>query len=221
MWNKVISQQFLYTSKNYKINLVNISLGIIIALASVGNLARETTQGTFIYETFSEYLFCFGLYPMIIFSTLFKFKIRLSDIYATRSRNILLKQMIIQLLETLASLIVPWLVTIWITCKIKSLRISIFKIYFLLPFIYLILSCILVVLITLIFYWAFFNKIVVFLLSFVIVAIMFYCYRSWHNGVLYSFMIAITDWKVISEMIGINTLLFVMLELLVTQREIL
>ncbi|TSO26698.1 hypothetical protein [Lactobacillus sp. LL6] len=221
MWSKVIKHQFLYISKNYKINLVNISLGIIIALASVGNLARETTQGTFIYEVFSEYLFCFGLYPMIIFNTLFKFKIRLSDIYATRSRNILLQQMIIQLLETLISLLVPWLVTIWISCKIKSLRPSIFKIDFLLPFIYLILSCILVMLMTLIFYWAFFNKIIAFLLSFVIVAIMFYCYRSWHNGVLYSFMIAITDWKVISEIIGIDILLFALLEVLVTQREIL
>ncbi|MGQ5708948.1 hypothetical protein [Lactobacillus sp. PSON] len=221
MWNKVIKQQFLYTSKNYKINLINISLGIIIALASVGNLAREATQGTFIYEVFSEYLFCFGLYPIIIFSTLFKFKIRLSDIYTTRSRNILLQQMIIQLLETLVSLLLPWLVTIWISRKIKSLRISIFKINFLLPFIYLILSCILVVLITLTLYWVFFNKIVAFLLSFVIVAIMFYCYRSWHNGVLYSFMLVIADWKVISEIIGINILLFVLLELLVTQREIL
>ena len=221
MWNKLIKQQLLYTSKNYKINLVNISLGIIIAWASVRNLTSNSSQAVIIKDIFSEYLFCFGLYPMLIFSTLYKASIRLNDIYVTRSRNILLQQIVIQFLENLISILLPWVLTIELICQLKSLQFLIMKIEFIASFIYLILSFILIAIVTLLVYWLFFNKIISFIGSFVIVAILFYYYITWYSGILYNFELTITNWKVISEMIGIDILLFVLLEILVTQREIL
>ena len=187
---KVIKQQWLLDTAVHKWYLLTATL-LFFGGCSNAFLISNTQQSLWLEQTlFSRFLIFSLLIPSQILLLLSTFRIRFQDIYIVGGRWIIWKQLKYRLIEILFSSLLPWACGGLMGMLVNGWRLTLgtVAIEALIRCLYLILSCLALLLLTS-FCFLISNRITAFLVGFVINGLSFFLNVNHHVSILYDFVV--------------------------------